>query len=262
MPVAEEKFVYSTKQDAVEGFVQQLAHFGLTKWQINDQNLPELEKNLEKLDQLLQQAEEKRDLTINGHILINYDRPCAYFENEIIVRLSSQDFYRNIILPTLLKSKKVLLARVQLLEYESSFESFKTLFEKIDNKEIKYKLLNSQTEFMASRDSIKKQEQALAETEKKLVGEKNQHLIAWREKKARLDMEFSERRAKILMAFLERESVATIVGAALLIVLTLAQLLAMFLQLQTTDIINNSLLLILGYFFGQAVVNRTKKEES
>ena len=74
-----------------------------------------------------------------------------------------------------------------------------------------------------------------------------------KEKEIRLEMEISERKAKLLLSFFEKESVATIIGAVLLIIMVIAQLVAMFTGIKSTDILNNSFLLILGYFFGQSL---------
>ncbi len=61
-----------------------------------------------------------------------------------------------------------------------------------------------------------------------------------------------ERRSKIWLSFLERESVATILGGVLLIVITLAQIGAMLFKIAPSDTLNNTFLVVLGYFFGQS----------
>jgi uncharacterized membrane protein YfcA len=54
------------------------------------------------------------------------------------------------------------------------------------------------------------------------------------------------------LSFLERESVATILGGVLLIVITLAQIGAMLFKIAPSDTLNNTFLVVLGYFFGQS----------
>ena len=68
-----------------------------------------------------------------------------------------------------------------------------------------------------------------------------------------------ERRFQAWRAFLERESIAAIVGAFLLVVLAGALIVAMFANVPIADIISNAFLLILGYFFGQSV-SQAKRE--
>ena len=49
---------------------------------------------------------------------------------------------------------------------------------------------------------------------------------------------------------LARESVATIIGALLLILFVIAYLIAMFPGVETTQIVDSAFLLVRGYFFG------------
>ena len=78
--------------------------------------------------------------------------------------------------------------------------------------------------------------------------------------RAKLDMEKSERKAKVTQSYLERDYVATLIGGALLIIIICSLIIGMFLRIPSTDIINSTLLLILGYFFGQSVVIRSIKK--
>ena len=64
-------------------------------------------------------------------------------------------------------------------------------------------------------------------------------------------IELLERRSKVWLSFLERESAATIIGSVLIIIITVAQIIAVFHSIPPSDILNNAFLLILGYFFGQ-----------
>lgn len=70
--------------------------------------------------------------------------------------------------------------------------------------------------------------------------------------RAEIDMKKSKVRTEMWQSFLARESVATIVGGFLLILITVVLFIAMFFKLATSDVITNSFLIILGYFFGQA----------
>ena len=83
----------------------------------------------------------------------------------------------------------------------------------------------------------------------------------------RLDAELSEasverleRRLRVWKSFLERESMATVVGSILLILLTVCLLIAMFFGVQASEVVSNAFLLILGYFFGQTVSRRPSGE--
>jgi uncharacterized membrane protein len=68
----------------------------------------------------------------------------------------------------------------------------------------------------------------------------------------RLQLEIDERRSAIRRSWIERESIASIVGAFLLLTLGLTLVVAMFTGTAPTEVVTSGFLLILGYFFGQA----------
>ncbi len=72
------------------------------------------------------------------------------------------------------------------------------------------------------------------------------------------DIDERERRtrADIWQTRLSRDSIAAIVGGVLLISFAIAVIVAMFTGTEITDVVQNSFLLILGYFFGAAVARR------
>jgi len=76
-----------------------------------------------------------------------------------------------------------------------------------------------------------------------------------------MEQEIAERTAKTWQSYFRRELMATIVGSLLLLILAIAQLIAMFKNIQTTEIINNAFLIILGYFFGQTVSRASKDDD-
>ena len=75
-------------------------------------------------------------------------------------------------------------------------------------------------------------------------------------------MELWERRSKVLRSFLERESAATIIGAILLIVITLAHIASLAFGLSIPETLNSAFLLILGYFFGQSSNQNSSTKDS
>jgi len=57
------------------------------------------------------------------------------------------------------------------------------------------------------------------------------------------------------------KKLAAVIGGLLLVVLTFAEITAMFGNIPTTEIVNSSFLLILGYFFGQTINKTSSKVE-
>ena len=83
-----------------------------------------------------------------------------------------------------------------------------------------------------------------------------------KERDQRLQIELRERRSAIYRSFLERESVASVVGAFLLLALGVTLIIGMFTHVAASEIITSSFLLILGYFFGQASTRDRKLHSS
>ncbi|MGW7533790.1 hypothetical protein [Amycolatopsis sp. NPDC054798] len=61
-----------------------------------------------------------------------------------------------------------------------------------------------------------------------------------------------ERKAKVWQNFLAKESVATYVGGAILLVMCLSVVAAMFARVEINQVLSSAFLLVLGYFFGQS----------
>ena len=77
---------------------------------------------------------------------------------------------------------------------------------------------------------------------------------------AKLSADLFERRSKVWLGILGRESVATIVGAVLLLILVFTEVVALLVGKDVPEILDNSLLIILGYFFGQTASRAGRKE--
>ncbi len=65
-------------------------------------------------------------------------------------------------------------------------------------------------------------------------------------------MELFERRSDAWLSFLKKDSVAITIGGILLILIIRSQIGAMLFGVAPSDTLNNTFLVILGYFFGQS----------
>jgi len=152
-------------------------------------------------------------------------------------------------LSVLLARKKLILDRIAELETLESIDVI-TNVANTDGSlgEIKVTLEEIKTKEINLHEEAKKTALALQEAK----AETNLKLEDWlvQQKEMRENM-----RAKwaILQAFLEKESVSTIVGGLLLIIITITLIIAGFVHVTPSDILTNSFLVILGYFFGQSV---------
>jgi hypothetical protein len=235
----------STMQDQLKVaraiFEPQLLPLSLTNGQIETQSLVELEQSLERVNDALLHPESFGTLKIGF----------SGAGNVFITKMTSEAIYEIGIVPILLEKKKLILDRKKFLIGEQKIESLIDLIQNVADENVRTKLTNE-------IEDLKKESAGLAQQSKEVEKERLKENADVQEKIARYNMEIYERRAKVMQSFLEKESVATIVGSFLLVMITIAQLVAMFRHIAPTPIINDSFLLILGYFFGQTVSKASK----
>jgi hypothetical protein len=134
---------------------------------------------------------------------------------------------------------------------ESMLENMQSVIDKIPDEEMRTALRTCYKDIGRNCDLISKK---LATSELKKL-----ELESARERdRNKMLMEKSRNTANILSQFLQKDLVATIVGAALLIMLVTG---SMFTGVLSSGIIDNAFLLILGYFFGQTAGKSTSSQE-
>lgn len=138
-------------------------------------------------------------------------------------------------------------------ESKRTIVNLQNLVEQVDNPTIRENMIAqlSGLEKRAKEGEVIQQERVVLEIE---------------QRKMEMQLEAEERRAKTrfqyLDRFLERESAATILGGIILIILTIALLLAMYSQERAREIVYSGFLILLGYFFGQTAGRATNNRNS
>jgi hypothetical protein len=129
--------------------------------------------------------------------------------------------------------------------------------EKVGDDELREQLQQEIRDLNAQAQSLHAQEE---QTKAAFAEEQSRQQAAFEIEAKRFDIEIKrfKERSRVYRSFLERESVATIIGALLLLILGATHIIAMFTGTATSDILNNSFLIILGYFFGQTVSKRAE----
>ena len=216
-------------------FDSQLSLIGLSEDQISEQDLAELEVSLEKINDAIENPDSfgKFRVKLGG-------------ERGIIISQTDDFHFEMGILPLLLERKGQILERIRALRPEQQLSEIrKDIASGVDDPSERERLIGViDRRLQEQRESIEKLDQ-----------EKMQVEVAQAEaleRQQRLKIEISERRSAIYKSFLERESVASMVGAISLLALGLTLIIAMFTHVTTSDVVANAFLLILGYFFGQA----------
>ena len=159
-----------------------------------------------------------------------------------------------------LSKKQLIMSRISLLTQEENIDKLKDLAQKLPEKddraelehtieEMRNELRNSQTQLKQNADQIRQLEEERLSGQNELT--RIETLAKIELNKTEKNAEVKERRYRILKSFLERESVATIIGAILLFSLTIVLIVVAFRHTSLPEIINNAFLLILGYFFGR-----------
>ncbi|MFD5258170.1 hypothetical protein ACFWM5_35815 [Streptomyces bobili] len=178
------------------------------------------------------------------------------------------------ILPFLLERKRLILERIKELRSKERLNGLQDLIERLspgpEKDELKRQLEALEAEAAAAREQeraaaqVDSAAQALVvegwQKEHEAKEEVKDELNKLREERL-LKEEIAERKWNRRVA---REPIATLVGATLLIILTLVFVVSMFLKIVPSTLLSNSFLIILGYFFGQSASspNRTQVAES
>lgn len=140
------------------------------------------------------------------------------------------------ITPFLLQRKKIVIDRINELSANEKMENLQGLVEQLTEGDIKTNLKRELTELQHEASKYKEELRDITtrETEAKIKFEQQ-----------RIDS--FERKSKIWLSFLQRESAASLIGAIVLLLLTLALIFG-----KESQILSNGFLVILGYFFGQS----------
>ncbi|HEU4788091.1 MAG TPA: hypothetical protein VFS71_00230 [Flavobacterium sp.] len=117
----------------------------------------------------------------------------------------------------------------------------------VTDKELRKKIEKELNDFSKQTSKLEEQEKQASNEEREYETSKKQLEIS----KTKLDL--LEKKSQIWLTILAKESIASIIGALLLIIISICLLVCMFIGIEPTKIIESTFLLILGYFFGHAV---------
>lgn len=239
-------------------FEPQLIALGLSSDQIGRrQTKDELEQSLERVNEAIQHPSSFGTLRLK----MTADRGWT---------IGRTNFDSNVeevnILPLLLERKKLILDHLRNLRINEEFSEVQNATKSPEQKGLAEEEGHQLKELEAN---LKKQQDQLRESAEaqKLEELKANLALADLQARAEIDMKKAKARSEIWQLWLARESVASIVGGSLLVLITIILLIAMFFKLAIPEIISNSFLVILGYFFGQATSSvlaraKTKVDES
>jgi hypothetical protein len=218
-------------------YEEQLTLLGLGKAQIEGQTIQELKDSLERVNDAIANPDSfpKFNIAFGGMAGIPY-----------VTKGDSEAHYQITILPTLLERKKLILERIRSSENNEKVESLQDLInKKLIDKDDQERLKKELNQYILESQSLKEQYQ-------QVINVQSEQIEKTETEKLKLSVELWERRSKVFLSFLERESAATIIGAILLILIAFAHIVAIGFKITIPETLNSAFLLILGYFFGQS----------
>lgn len=225
-------------REARDFFEKQLRRIDLANDQIAEQDLRTLEVSLIKVN----------DAIANPGSFATFKISLALTGGVIVTRLDSQGSIEIGILPLLLERKGQILERIAALRPEQQLSEIRDdvaarVQDPIAREQVIEMIDHRFEEQRSAREDLAR-EQAKVEAARARA----------KEREMQLRIKMSESKAAIYRSFLERESIASIVGAILLVILGVTLIVGMFVHVAASDVISNAFLLILGYFFGTAVI--------
>ncbi|MCG8732278.1 hypothetical protein [Tenacibaculum finnmarkense] len=150
----------------------------------------------------------------------------------------------------LIERKKTILNLIKTKSRNEKISSLEDLINNVEDKSLRNKIEQELEELNTQTTQFEEQAKELSKEEREIESSKQQLEIS------KTKLELLEKKSQIWLTILARESIASIIGAFLLVVIAVCLLVSMFLGITTTEIIESAFLLILGYFFGHAVAKK------
>jgi hypothetical protein len=212
---------------------------------LGEQSAEELDASLQKLNAVIETPEL---VSIDWSIL-------GSFADSVVP--DKKAFDEDVIIPKLLDRKSFILRRIAIVDSQDQVEKIK------DAAAANIQDSADRMSMIKSIDTITKESMTRIKTLEQQADTIAEKREAWildydiMEKKVRL----KERRSRLYRSWVERESVASIVGGILLLGLGIALVVAMFIGTTASEVVTSSFLLILGYFFGQSTARSNSPAE-
>jgi len=228
--------------DAAEFYFEpRLRDLGLDRESIAaQQSLEDLDASLKRIDKAIEDADAFGSVRISrdGSLVLSEragDEGTAVLGARVV----------------LLRRKQEILDRIQGLRAEAAEQSLQRAGKPDQDPEGAAKAsedaLTHLEKFRSARTASAALQPERAPEEAKLVEVETELILR------QADREKREQDRDIRQSYLKKELVASLVGAVLLLTMGGALVIAMFVGTAASDVITNSFLLILGYFFGQSL---------
>ncbi len=200
-----------------------LSWLGLNESSMSTKNLQQLEESLKDIDSVIKYIAEKNVID----------------KNEATVK--------RIFIDTMFEKRSRILKRIKELEVKENIDKIASEAKSDSEIELKQQLNKLLEVIEKGQNHLQENEQSRMAIQEEIT-------------RRREEREAFRERWAIWKSFLERESVSTIIGALLLVLITGTQIIATFTHIGTPQILDNGFLILLGYFFGQTVAKASSRK--
>ncbi|WP_409462717.1 hypothetical protein [Amycolatopsis sp. GA6-003] len=238
MSVQEDRVVEFEETDHRNGRLRRRMELEFVKDRLDSssletQSVDELRSSLERLDAVI--ARQRKKLALHKAALAT--EKAAKGRSDAARKVNSD----RSALKFCLERREQILELINGLTVEEEIDKLRNAVSVVDDAGTKEKFHRLLGEFESKTGEI---DGELKETSRKIAEVDAAAMAA--------EIDKYERKAKVWQNFLAKESVATYVGAAILLVMCLSVVAAMFAHVEINQVLSSAFLLILGYFFGQS----------
>jgi hypothetical protein len=228
------------KDIAYDKLEKKINLIGLSSNHIKDLSIEQLRGKIGEIDSIL---DDRKKIKETGEL--NYFRD----ENFSIPKEIEPEFggFHFNVAENLINKKREILELIKLKDRATKIESISGLVDNISEPELQQKFKSELEELQNQAQKFEAEEQKLDEDTLKIKSIQRELELS----KSKIDL--FDKKSQIWLRILGKESIASILGGVILLIMSISLLVAMFVDIETSNIIESAFLLILGYFFGQAV---------
>ncbi|WP_405328031.1 hypothetical protein [Leeuwenhoekiella sp. LLG6367-2.1] len=228
------------KKIADTKFKKTIDSLGLSTQEIETLNIEQLQNKIEFINKILSDDKRLRKL---GDLNYFLDEDYYVPENNRGQAVG----YGYDIANNLIAKKREILEIIRKSSRENKIQSVTELIKNIGDSNLKDKISQEIQELNDQSGKFDEQEKEIDKEAERINSMKEELEIS----KGKLDL--LDKKSQIWLKILAKESIASIIGGLILFIMSICILVAMFLKLDTSKIVESAFLLILGYFFGQSV---------
>lgn len=223
LTLSKEPLVTLELEQVKQSFEDRLEFLGLSFDALAEQDLPQLTESLERIENCIEHPEKFKLLEVK------HGEPLQRYIPYSGINLN----FDTLFVPLLLERKRFILERLESLQVAAKVQDLHTSIRLLTDSSSQPKLLEEIDELGDLSLKWREQLHQLTQEQQKLRAEADKTKLA-----------YLEQRHKLWLSVLKKDSVATLIGAFLLLLITIAQVWLLLVGVKPSETLNNSFLLI------------------